>query len=330
MRLRRSDLSRPGYTRKPRGRGFAYYDPAGQLVTDPEVLGRLRGLVIPPAWREVWIAPDPAGHIQATGVDAAGRKQYLYHPTWRTQRDEAKFDRILVVARRLPRLRRRVGQDLAERGLTRSRVLATTARLLDRGLFRVGGDEYAAGDDATYGVATLRPEHVRLERGRVVFEYPAKGGIERTHVVGDPEVRQVLQALRRRRAGRDRLLAYWTERRWRDVRSDDVNAYLREASGGEMTAKDFRTWHATVLAARMLAAAGRPGSATRRKRTVAQVMREVSELLGNTPAVAKASYVDPRVVDLYHDGVLLDAPVRGDEFPPPLSAERAVLRLLGD
>lgn len=329
MRLRRSDLSRAGYTRKPRGRGFAYYDPAGELVTDPELLDRLRGLVIPPAWREVWISPDPAGHIQATGVDAAGRKQYLYHPIWRAQRDQAKFDRILLVARRLPRLRRRVSADLAGRGLTRSRVLATTARLLDRGLFRIGGDEYAAGDDATYGVATLRPEHVRLERGRVVFEYPAKGGVERTHVVGDPDVRAVLRALRRRRAGRDRLLAYWTERRWRDVRSDDINAYLREASGGEMTAKDFRTWHATVFAARMLAAAGPGGSATRRKRAVAQVMREVSGLLGNTPAVAKASYVDPRVVDLYHDGVLLEACGRGDEFPP-VRAERAVLRLLAE
>ncbi|MBX6357761.1 MAG: DNA topoisomerase IB [Micromonosporaceae bacterium] len=330
MRLRRSDLSRPGYTRRPRGRGFAYYDPAGELVTDPQVLGRLRGLVIPPAWRAVWIAPDPAGHIQATGVDAAGRKQYLYHPVWRAQRDEAKFDHILEVAGRLPRLRRRVGQDLAGRGLTRARVLATTARLLDCGLFRVGGDEYASGDDATYGVATLRPEHVRLERGRVVFAYPAKGGIERTHVVGDPDVRKVLQALRRRRAGRDRLLAYWTERRWRDVHSDDVNAYLREASGCEMTAKDFRTWHATVQAARMLAAVGPDGSATRRKRAVAQVMREVSGLLGNTPAVAKASYVDPRVVDLFHDGVVLAAPGRPDEFPPPVDTERAVLRLLSE
>jgi DNA topoisomerase I len=330
MRLRRTDLSRPGFTRKPRGRGFAYYYPDGQLVTDPELLGRLRDLVVPPAWREVWIAPDPAGHIQATGIDAAGRKQYLYHPTWRAQRDEAKFDHILEVADRLPGLRRQVGQDLADRGLTRARVLATTARLLDRGLFRIGGDEYACGDDATYGVATLRPEHVRLERGRVVFEYPAKGGIERTHVVGDSDVRKVLQALRRRRAGQDRLLAYWTERRWRDVRSDDINAYLREASGCEMTAKDFRTWHATVQAARLLAAAGPGGSATRRKRVVAQVMREVSGLLGNTPAVAKASYVDPRVVDLYQDGVLLDASARGDEFPPPVRAEEAVLRLLSD
>jgi DNA topoisomerase IB len=328
MRLRHTDLSRRGYARRPRGRGFAYYDPAGQLVTEPEELGRLRDLVIPPAWREVWIAPDPAGHIQATGVDAAGRKQYLYHPIWRAQRDEAKFDRILLVARRLPRLRRQVSADLAERGLTRSRVLAATARLLDCGLFRIGGDEYALGDDATYGVATLRPEHVRLERGRVVFAYPAKGGVERTHVVGDPDIRKVLQSLRRRRSGRDRLLAYRTERRWRDVHSDDINAYLREASGGEMTAKDFRTWHATVVAARMLAATGPVGSATRRKRAVAQVMRDVSELLGNTPAVARASYVDPRVVDLFHDGVLLEDAGRGDAFPPPVRAERAVLRLL--
>lgn len=328
MRLRPSDLARRGYTRRPRGRGFAYYDPAGELVTGGRELDRLRGLVIPPAWRDVWISPDPAGHIQATGVDAAGRKQYLYHPVWRAQRDAAKFDHILLVARRLPRLRRQVDTDLAGSGLTRARVLAATARLLDHGLFRIGGDEYAIGDDATYGVATLRPEHVRLERGRIVFEYPAKGGIDRTHVVGDPGVHKVLRALRRRRRGGDRLLAYWTERRWREVHSDDINTYLREASGGEMTAKDFRTWHATVLAARMLAVAGPGGSATRRRRTVASVMREVSGLLGNTPAVARASYVDPRVVDLYHDGVLLETTGRGDDFPPPRQAERAVLRLL--
>lgn len=326
MRLRRSDPGGPGYGRRRRGKGWLFLDPRGEPVRDPDQLARLRELVIPPAWRSVWISPYPNGHIQATGVDAAGRKQYLYHPQWRRKRDEAKFDHVLEVARRLPALRDRVGRDLAGRGLRRERVLATVTRLLDMGTFRVGSDQYAAGDDPTYGVATLRPEHARFRAGCVVFEFPAKGGVEQVRRIEDPELCRVLTNLRRRRCAAQRLFGYWDGRDWRDVRSDEVNDYLREASGGEMTAKDFRTWHATVLAATELAGAPAARSVTARRRAVAQVMRQVAELLGNTPTVARTSYVDPRVVDLFHDGVVV--PVTAGT--PREKAERVVLELLAE
>ncbi|MFF5053169.1 DNA topoisomerase IB [Micromonospora sp. NPDC000663] len=324
MRLRRSDPGRPGYRRRRRGKGWLFLDPAGDAVRDPDVLARLRDLVIPPAWQDVWISPYPNGHIQATGIDAAGRKQYLYHPVWREKQDEAKFDHMLEVARRLPALRERVGRDLDGRGLGRDRVLATVARLLDMGMFRVGNEQYAAGDDPTFGVSTLRPEHARTRGGCVVFEFPAKGGIEQVRRIEDPELCGVLVDLRRRRRRAERLFGYWDGREWRDVRSDEVNGYLRDASGGEMTAKDFRTWHATVLAATELATVGLARSVTARRRAVAAVMREVADLLGNTPTVARTSYVDPRIVDLYHDGVVV--PV--DPDAPREEAERVVLAAL--
>jgi len=324
MRLRRSQTSDPGYRRRRRGRGFSYADEDGRPVTDPAELERFRSLAIPPAWTDVWICRDPRGHLQAVGTDAAGRRQYLYHPQWRVKRDAAKFDHVLDVGRRLPDLRRRVDQDLRARGLCRPRVLAAVARLLDMGGFRTGSDQYATGDDPSFGVATLRPEHARARAGCVILEFNAKGGITQLREVTDPDVCDVLRALRRRRRHEVRLFAYYADRRWYDVRADEINAYLREASGGEMTAKDFRTWHATVLAATLLAADGGHPSTTRRRRAVTGVMREVAQLLGNTPTVARTSYVDPRVVDLYHHGELA-------RVPPGASrdvAERAVLELL--
>jgi DNA topoisomerase-1 len=282
--------------------------------------------VIPPAWKQVWICPDPRGHIQATGVDAAGRKQYIYHPLWRVKRDEAKFDHILEVATRLPALRKRVDRDLARRGLRRERVLGTVVRLLDMGMFRVGSDQYANGDDPTFGVATLRPDHVRGRSGCVILEFPAKGGVEQVAHVEDADVCAVLRDLRRRRRAAERLFGYWDGRQWRDLRSDEINDYLRDASGGEMTAKDFRTWHATVRAATELAAVGALRSTAKRRRAVAAVMREVADLLGNTPTVARASYVDPRVIDLYHDGVVAQVAAGAGAA----AAERAVLDLLAD
>lgn len=323
-RLRRSDPNQPGYGRRRHGRGVVFLDLAGTPIRDPDQVDRLRALVIPPAWRDVWICPHPNGHIQATGVDAAGRRQYLYHPQWRTKRDEAKFDHVLEVARRLPVLRQQVDGDLAGRGLNRSRVLATVTRLLDMGMFRIGSDQYANGDDPTFGVATLRREHTRSCRGCVVLEFPAKGGTELSCRIEDAELCRVLLALRRRRVAASRLFGYWDGRCWRDVRSDEVNDYLRNASGGEMTAKDFRTWHATVRAAVELATVGPQRSASARRRAVASVMRAVAELLGNTPTVARASYVHPRLVDLYHEGVFV--PVNRDA--PRSEAEQAVLELL--
>ena len=326
MRLRRVDVNKPGYGRRRRGRGVSFFDTDGRPLRDPAEVARCRELVIPPAWQQVWICPHPAGHVQATGIDAAGRKQYLYHPQWRERRDAAKFDHMLEVADRLPTLRDRTGADLSGRGLTRERVLATVARLLDLGMFRVGSDQYATGDDPTFGVATLRPDHVRTGRGCVVFAFPAKGGIEQVRRITDPQLCGVLRTLRRRRDDADRFFGYWDGRQWRDVRSDDVNDYLRESSGGEMTAKDFRTWHATVLAAVELACAPEQRSATGRRRVVAATMREVAELLGNTPTVARASYVDPRVVDRYHEGTVVDA----DRDTPQEETERAVRELLAE
>jgi DNA topoisomerase I len=321
MRLRRSRLDKPGYGRRRSGKGFRYVDQHGDPVRAADDVQRIKELVIPPAWEDVWISPDPRGHIQAVGTDAAGRKQYLYHPQWRTARDEKKFEHAVEVAERLPEIRRRLCSDLSGRGLSRCRVLAAIARLLDMGAFRVGSDQYAQREqDPTFGLSTLRPEHVRTHGGCVVLEFVGKSGKEHATPVEDGEVCQVLRDLRKRRRGEERLFAYWdpASKRWREVKSDEVNEYLREISGEQMSAKDFRTWHGTVKAAAELASAGPAGSATARKKNVAHAMKEVAELLGNTPAVARSSYVDPRVVEAYEKGRTVDEPT-----------EEAVLDLLG-
>jgi DNA topoisomerase I len=325
MRLRRSELGKPGYARRRAGQGFRYLDSPGSVVKDAETVARIKALVIPPAWTDVWICTDPRGHIQATGVDAAGRKQYLYHRVWRSTRDEAKFDHALEVAGKLPEMRDRLRRDLThERGLTRARVLAAVVALLDIGMFRVGGDEYAQRDkDPSYGLSTLRPEHVRTRGGCMVLEFPGKGGVEHATSVDDGEVCAVLRDLKRRRQGEQRLFAYWNRstRRWHEVRADQINAYLKEISGEQMTAKDFRTWQGTVKAAEELAAEGPQPTRAKRKKAVSTATKEVAELLGNTPAVARASYVDPRVIDLYHEGKVAEA-------APGETSEEAVLELL--
>jgi DNA topoisomerase IB len=325
LRLRRADPAGPGYTRRRHGKGFAYRDVDGRPLTDPDELARIRALVLPPAWTDVWICPDPRGHLQATGVDQAGRRQYRYHDVWRQKRDAAKFEHVLDVAERLPELRTQVAADLALRGYPRERVLAVAVRLLDKGVFRIGGEEYAAEDaasGATFGLATLRREHVSVRGSTMGFRYPAKGGAERAQRVDDAEVAPVVRGLLRRTDPSLELLAYRDGRTWRDVRSSDVNDYLEAATGCQVSAKDFRTWHATVLAAVLLADPAAPrASAGGRKRAVSRAMCKVAEYLGNTPAVARSSYVDPRVVDLYQDGVTAD--VRTD-------AEHAVLSLLRD
>ncbi len=271
-------------------------------MTDEQVLDRIRALVIPPAWTDVWICPDARGHIQATGVDARGRKQYRYHDLWRVRRDREKFEHMLQFARALPALRRRVAEDLAEEDLTRERVLACATRLLDLGFFRIGTEGYAE-ENQTYGLATIHRKHVRLlGDGAVTFDYTSKSGKRRIQSVVDPEVYAVIEALKRRRGGKPELLAYRDGRRWVDVRSTDINAYVKEATGGEFTAKDFRTWNATVLAAMALAVSARTSSESARKRAVTRAVKEVSHYLGNTPAVCRSSYVDPRVVDRFRAG----------------------------
>jgi DNA topoisomerase IB len=307
MRLRRSDCGAPGLTRRRRGRGFEYLGPDGRAIRDRETAERIRSLAIPPAWADVWICPDARGHLQATGVDAAGRKQYLYHPDWRRRRDREKFDRMLEFAVALPRLRRRVARDLAGDGLGPERVLGCAVRLLDLGLFRIGGEDYVE-ENGTYGLATLRKDHVSIgARPVLTFDYVAKGGLAQRRSLSDEQAYDVVKALRRRRSGGDELLAYRNGRAWSDVSSGDINTYLREASGGEFTAKDFRTWNATVLAATALAVLGkgRPASATARKRAIGVAVKDVARYLGNTPTVCRNSYIDPRVFDRFHAGVTI-------------------------
>ena len=314
-RLRRADLRAPGIRRRRAGKGWAFYTPSGEKISDPGELARLRGLVIPPAWRDVWICPWPNGHIQAVGTDAAGRRQYRYHDSWRVQRDQAKHERVLDFATQLPALRERLVAELRAEApaLSRRRVLAAAVRLLDLGFFRIGGEEYAE-EHGTFGLATLRKDQVTVSGGVLVFDYVAKHGKQREQSVADEDVLEVVQVLKRRRGGGEELLAYREDDggagasgAWRDVKSGDINGYLHEVLGAGFTAKDFRTWHATVLMAVGLAVSRQAAQASEsaRKRAVARAVREVSEYLGNTPAVARKSYIDPRLIDLYEDGVTI-------------------------
>src|SRR3954452_23709999 len=253
-RLRRVDCSSPGLTRRRAGRGFVYLDAAGDRVTDPEVIARIEALVIPPAWTDVWICPLANGHIQATGVDARGRRQYRYHDVWRVHRDREKFDHMLEFARALPDLRADCAAWLEDGDpeLTRERVLACATRLLDLGFFRIGTEGYAE-ENQTYGLATIRKRHVRLAGDVVTFDYTAKGGKRRIQSVVDPAVAEVIAALKQRRSGGAELLAYRIDGRWSDIKSTDINDWIKARTGGDFTAKDFRTWSATVLAAIALA-----------------------------------------------------------------------------
>jgi DNA topoisomerase I len=304
-RLRRSDCSSPGILRRGRGRGFEYLDENGERIDDEEVLGRIRELVIPPAWKDVWICSYPFGHIQAVGTDAAGRRQYLYHAQWRARRDQEKFDEMLRFARALPLIRRTAAKHLTQRGLTRERVLACSVRLLDRGFFRVGTEDYAE-QNKTYGLATMQKRHVTLgPNGLLVFDYVAKSGKQRVQSVVDPPVYDVVKKLKKRRGGRE-LLAFQDGRSWVDVRSDHINEYIKAVAGEDFSAKDFRTWHGTVLAAVGLAVSGgAAGSKTALERAISRTVKEVAHYLGNTPAVCRASYIDPRVFDRYRDGITI-------------------------
>jgi DNA topoisomerase IB len=334
-RLRRSDCGGPGIKRVRRGKGFSYQTADGAKVTDPETLRRIAGLAIPPAWEDVWICPWPSGHIQALGTDAAGRRQYRYHDDWRLQRDAEKHKRVLTFARRLPLARAKVEAHLAQRGLTRQRVLAAAFRLLDLGFFRVGGESYAE-DNGTYGLATMRREHVTVTGDVVTFDYIAKSGKQRVQSVVDPSVRKVVKALLDRDGGGEELLAYKDKTGWHDISSADINAYLREIFDADVSAKDFRTWHATVLMAVGLAVStGAPPTPSARKRAVSRAVTEVAAYLGNTPAVCRSSYIDPRVIDLYDDGVTVARALErlgdGASYGQPAThgqVEAAVLRLL--
>jgi DNA topoisomerase I len=329
-RLRTVSPSSKGWTRRRAGKGFVYLDSDGMRLPD-EAVARIKSLVIPPAWQDVWICPVDNGHIQATGIDAAGRKQYLYHPDWRAKRDAEKFDRVLEVATKLPRARAAVLEHITLDGMPLERAAATAVRLLDLGYFRIGSDVYT-DENGSFGLTTLERRHVTRKRGRLVFCFIGKSGKEHCIEIDDPLSVEAVQRMRRRRDGGDRLLAYQQSRRWLPLDAALVNDYLRETTGAEITAKDFRTWHATVLAAEALADSKEPGTTkTSRARAVRSAMVEVSEYLGNTPTIARASYVDPRVVDRYESGeTVADAVRRRFSTPQERQAalERAVLRLL--
>ena len=334
-RLRRSDPCAPGFTRKRVGRAFRYVDANGNRA-DESTVERIKALRIPPAWSDVWICPWPNGHIQAIGTDARGRRQYVYHDYWRTQRDREKFARIEEFARALAPARERVHELLSGDGLSRERVLACAVRLLDLGFFRIGSEEYAEANE-TYGLATIRRDHVTVSGGVITFDYIAKSGKHRIQTVGDDDVLRVVQELKRRRGGGAELLAYRRpDKTWSDVKSTDINDAIRQHLGADFTAKDFRTWNATVLAAVALAVSeSTAASPTGRKRAITRAVKEVADYLGNTPAVARASYIDPRVIDLFADGMTiapaldhLGADVHFGQLATQGAVESAVLQLL--
>jgi DNA topoisomerase I len=313
-----------------------YLDEHDERIENPDIIERLKTLAVPPAWSEVWICADPLGHLQATGIDAAGRKQYLYHPRWRERRDREKFEKMVRFGRLLPTLRKRLARDLAGEDLGRDRVLACAVRLLDVGMFRVGSEQYA-DEDSGIGLATITKQHVTVQDESIAFDYPAKGGIRRVQAITDPRSRDVVRELKRRRGGGPELLAYKNGRRWHNVRSPEINDYLKEYLEEDFSAKDFRTWNGTVLAALSLATDGRDArTKTARKRAIDRAVRGVAELLGNTPAVARRAYIDPRVFDRYQSGwTIAPALERIPDLDPAndrvrARIEAAVLDLLTD
>jgi DNA topoisomerase IB len=295
------DCSRPGISRRRRGRGFEFLDAGGKRVKSPDVLARIRELAIPPAWTDVWICADANGHLQATGIDDAGRKQYLYHRRWRERRDQQKFDRMLDFARTLPRLRKVVKKDLRDDDLGRRQVLACAMRLLDRGYFRIGSEDYAEQNDS-YGLATILKSHVEIRPDAVLFDYSAKSGQQRVQEIQDADALRIVTRLKRRRGGGEDLLAYRQGRKWVNLTSTDINDYVKEATGDDFSAKDFRTWNGTMLAAVALSINARDNDRGPTKRGVTKAVKQVAGFLGNTPAVARASYIDPRVIDRYLSG----------------------------
>lgn len=301
-RLKRSDCARTGIARRRAGKGFVYLDAEGSRIKDETLIDRIKALVIPPAWQEVWICPYDNGHIQATGIDDAGRKQYLYHEKWSQQRSMAKFDEMLDFSRKLPALRKVVGRDLAGEKLSRERVLACAVRMMDLGFFRIGSEQYAE-ENSTYGVATILRSHVTLvDDDGVRFEYSAKGSQDRIQDVHDPAVRKVAEPLLRRRSGPDDFLAFKDDRIWVDLRSSHINEYIQRHASEGSSAKNFRTWNGTVLAAVELGRDELPEKKSGRERRIREAVKAVSEHLGNTPAVCRASYIDPRLLDHFRNG----------------------------
>jgi DNA topoisomerase-1 len=318
----------PGIRRVRRGRGFSYVDADGRTVTDPKVRARIDAIVIPPAWTDVWICAKVDGHIQATGRDARGRKQYRYHTRWREFRDANKYDRLGEFGALLPSIRTRVDRDLALPGFPREKALALVVRLLDDTLIRVGNDEYAVNNES-YGLTTLLPEHVDVVADRVEFEFVGKGGLDRRVTVHDRKLAKIVRQCNE--LGGQELFAYRDDARGvQDVGSADVNAYLREITGAEVTAKHFRTWGGTCVAGAALALCRPPRSDGEAEKQIVGAIDVAAEVLGNTRTVCRNCYVHPTVVSAYREGELVDRWKAARATSRLDRSERMVLSLLED
>jgi DNA topoisomerase-1 len=294
---------RPGIRRQRCGRGFRYRSAEGRIVRDRHTLKRISSLVIPPAWKEVWICPIDQGHLQATGRDERGRKQHLYHPRWREMRDQTKYDRLMDFARALPNIRKRLRRDLAREGLCREKVLATVVRLLEVSLIRVGNDEYAR-DNKSYGLTTMKNRHATVRGAKITFQFRGKSGKEHVVEVEDRRIARIVRACQDL-PGQELFQYVDSGDQKHDVGSGDVNDYLRELTGQDFTAKDFRTWAGTVSAASELRQLGPADSETDARKNVVTAIKTIAQILGNTPAVCRKSYVHPKIIEAYLDGSLI-------------------------
>ncbi|MGE0723163.1 MAG: DNA topoisomerase IB [Alphaproteobacteria bacterium] len=302
-----SSDTEPGIRRVRAGRGFSYRAADGTPVKDAATLQRIRSLAVPPAYRDVWICADPRGHLQATGRDARGRKQHRYHPAWRALRDETKYGRLAAFGEALARIRRRTGRDLAAPDLTRRKLLATVVRLLETSMVRIGNEEYAAAN-RSFGLTTLRKRHADVAGARILLSFRGKSGKEHRVALSDRRLARVVRACRELPG--QRLFQYFDEHHVAHaIGSEDVNAYIREIAGAEFSAKDFRTWAGTCLAAAYLGEAGPPESERMARSTIVACMRHVAERLGNTAAVTRKCYVHPAVLEAYQAGSLDERPV---------------------
>ncbi len=294
----------PGFTRKRVGKRFAYFDRKGSLVRDQAVVKRIDLLAIPPAWRDVWICPLANGHLQATGRDARGRKQHRYHPRWREVRDDTKYARTMAFAKALPKIRARVARDLKRPGLQRNKVLATVVKLLEVSLIRVGNEEYANGN-GSYGLTTMQDRHAKVNGSKVQFRFRGKSGKAHSIDVKSSHLAKIVKQCQDL-PGQDLFQYIDDEGKRQDVKSEDVNAYLHEIVGGDYTAKDFRTWSGTVLAAMALGELRNYDTKAQAKKNLKQAIESVAEKLGNTPTICRKCYVHPAVIDSYLDGSALD------------------------
>jgi DNA topoisomerase I len=319
----------PGISRVPAGKGFRYYNSRGKLVRVPAVLRRIQSLVIPPAWKDVWICSNPQGHLQATGRDARNRKQYRYHPRYRAAREETKYGKLILFGRTLPRIRRKVLHDLSLPGLPEEKVLATVVRLMDLAQIRVGNEEYAR-ENQSYSLTTMRNRHVEINGSRLHFQFKGKSGKVHVHDLEDRRLAAIVK--RSRDLPGYELFQYLDERGAHvPLESGMVNRYLRETTGEDITAKDFRTWHGTVYAAQQLGACGAASTKTEAKRNVVAATKAVAGRLGNRPATCRKHYIHPAVLELYEAGRLdsyMSAKPTGRELHGLDACERCVLKIL--